>query len=85
MNLSTFGLWLLIEASCFWPTEDLWKMPSKDKFSSAPTKMKDSYQRDNICLKLSNCDNQVPYLCTISVNSSQVHQAESPPMTLSTI
>ena len=57
----------------------------QDKFSSAPTKMKDAYQRNNICLKLSHCYIQLPYLCTIPVNYSQVHQAESPPMTLSAI
>ena len=40
----------------------------QDKFSFAPPKIKASYQRDKICVKLSKCDIQVHYLCTIPVN-----------------
>lgn len=57
----------------------------QDKFSPVPPKMKDSYQKDEICLKLSKYHIQVHYSCAIPVNWSQIHQAESLPATLSAI
>lgn len=55
------------------------------KLSPVPPKMKDSYQKDEICLQLSKYDIQVHYLCAIPVDWSQTRQAESPPVTLSAI
>lgn len=85
MTLSpTFGLRLWISFVFFahtGPTEHT----LQDKFSPAPPKMEDSYQKDEICLKLSKYDIQVHYSCAIPVNWSQTRQAESLPVTLSAI
>jgi hypothetical protein len=83
---SGFNIWatILYNLCGFHSYKAYGKCPPGQIFS-VPPKMKDSYQRDEICLKLSKCDIQVHYLCSISVNWSQIHRAESPPETLSAI
>jgi hypothetical protein len=82
---STFGPWLHVSFVYFTPTRPM-DSALQDKFSSVLLKMKDFPTDGNeICLQLSKCDIQVHYLCSISVDRSQIQGAESLPETLSAI